>query len=265
MLFLPMRPRRALTMAALTPLLCLPAAAQRPSAEEQQRTLEAAREIAIHYTAKLPDFICTEQVDRTDSTSSSNLKADRLTIQLSYFGQKEKKKLVAMNGSKTDQPMESLEGLLTGGEFGSLQLGLFDRSSAAAFHWKESSSLRQRRAAVYTYKVAHARSHYIVGYRNSNGQMVGAAAGYHGEVVLDNDTGRVLHLAAVADDFPKESGILQSSVTVDYDFVDVAGERHLLPSRSESRMERMYRKIGNVVTFVDYHKFEADSSISFKD
>jgi hypothetical protein len=73
----------------------------------------------------------------------------------------------------------------------------------------------------------------------------------------------VLRLTASADDIPKGSVILQSSVEVDYDFVDVAGHSYLLPTRSEAHMERSYRQIANVVTFVDYKKFEVDSAIDF--
>ena len=90
-----------------------------------------------------------------------------------------------------------------------------------------------------------------------------AAAGYHGEVALDSETSRVLRLTATADDIPKDSRIFQSSVEVDYDFVDVAGHSYLLPSRSNSHMEKSYRQITNVVNFVDYRKFEVDSSIDF--
>lgn len=255
--------QRYVTIAALGALLSLPAAAQRPTPDEQRRTLDTAREIAIHYTSKLPDFLCTEQVERTDTTGPANVKVDRLTIQLSYFGQKEKQKLVAMNGSKTDQPVASLEGLITGGEFGNLLLGVFDPSSAADFQWKEATTLRKHRAAIYTYRIARAKSHYMVGGRADSGNLVSAPAGYHGEVVLDSETSRVLRLTASADDIPKESGIIQSSVEVDYDFMNVAGHSYLLPAHSTSRMERSYRKISNVVSFVDYRKFEAESTISF--
>jgi len=256
--------RRDLIIAAVGLLLCLPAAGQRPSPEEQQRTLDTARDIAIHYSGKLPDFICTEQVERTDRAGpATNMKVDRLTIQLTYFGQKEKYKLVAMNGSRTEQPLESLEGLITGGEFGSLLLGVFDPSSGADFQWKASSNVRKRRAAVYTYRIARAKSHYILGHRAAAGNMVEAAAGYHGEVTLDSETAKVLRLTAIADDIPKDSGIFQSSVEVDYDFINVAGGTYLLPAHSDARMERSYRQIANVVTFADYKKFEATSTIDF--
>jgi hypothetical protein len=255
--------RRHLTLAALGLLLCVPAAAQRPAPEEQQRTLDSARDIAIHYTGKLPDFICTEQVERTDRTSPTNIKADRLTIQLSYSGQKEMYKLVTMNGQPTKQPLESLDGLITAGEFGSQLLAIFDPASTADFQWKQSTNIRKRTAAVYTYRIARANSHYMVGNRSNTGNMVSTAAGYHGEVFLDSGTSRVLRLTATADDLPKESGILQSSVAVDYDLANVAGRSYLLPSHSESHMERSYRQISNVVTFTGYRKFVAESTIDF--
>ena len=254
---------RGSMIASVGLLLCLTAAAQKPTPDEQKRILDGAREIAIHYASKLPDFICNEEVERTDR-AGSRVQVDRLTIQLSYFGQKEKQKLVAMNGGPATQPLESLEGLITGGEFGGLQLGVFDPASAAAFQWKSSAEIHKRRAAVYSYRIARAKSHYLVGYRGADGKLVSAAAGYHGEVALDVETNRVLRLTASADDTPKESGITQSSVAVDYDFIAVAGKNYLLPSRSVSSMERTYRKIGNVVSFVGYKKFEADSSVSFK-
>ena len=169
-----------------------------------------------------------------------------------------------MNGEPTTQPMESLDGLITGGEFGSQLLAIFDPLSAANFEWKEWTTLRKRRAAVYTYRITRDKSHYMLGRRADSGAMQEWAAGYQGEVVLDNETNKVLRLTASANDIPKEAGIDQSSMEVDYDFVEVAGASHLLPSHSDSRMLRSNRRISNVVTFTGYKKFEADSSISFK-
>jgi hypothetical protein len=103
----------------------------------------------------------------------------------------------------------------------------------------------------------------MLGSRKSDGKLAAMPAGYQGEVVLDNDTNHVIHLTASADDIPADSGILRSSVEVDYDLIDVAGRNYLLPSRSDSRMERQIRQIANVVTFTGYRKFEAESTIDF--
>lgn len=255
--------RRSWIIFAIGLVPCATTFAQRPAPEEQRRTLDAAREIAIHYSSKLPDFICTENMERTDRITPTNMKVDHLTIQLSYFGQKEKYKLLTINGIKTDQSFESLDGLISAGEFGSLLLGVFDPSSSADFQWKSSTTIRKHPVAVYTYRIARAKSHYMLGSRAAAGNLVSVAAGYHGEVALDNQTNRVLHLTASADDIPADTGILQSTTQVDYDFIDVAGRSYLLPSHSETRMERQYRQIANVVTFVGYRKFEADSTIDF--
>jgi hypothetical protein len=246
-------------------LLALLAMAPRPTLEDQRRTLNAARELAIHYSSKLPDFICTELVQRTDRTINTTImKSDRLTIQLSFSGQQEKQKLVAVDGKSTSQPLESLDGLITGGEFGVLLLSVFDPSSSADFEWKKPANLRNRPAAVYSYRISRAKSHYLLGQRQTSGNLAASAAGFHGEVTLDTDTAKVLRLTAIADDIPKDSGILQSSVEVDYDFLEVAGHSYLLPSRSESRMERGYRQIGSAATFTGYRKFEVDAAIDFK-
>lgn len=259
--------RRHFINATVCSLLCIPAAAQEPAPEEQKRTLGAAREIAIHYTNKLPDFICTEQVKRNNRTNRASGPAiftnDRLTIQLSYSGQKEHYKLVAMNGIPTKDPLSSLDGLITGGEFGSQLAGVFNPDSSADFKWKQSSKIRKRAVAVYTYRIARANSHYMVGDRADNGKIQSAAAGYHGEVFLDSTTSRVFRLTAETDDVPKEFDDLHSSVEVDYDFFNVAGRNHLLPSHSKSQMEHSGRQIANEVTFTDYKKFVAESTVDF--
>lgn len=251
---------RHVILIALSLLLSLATASQRPSPDAQKLVIDAAREIAIHYSAQLPNFICTEKVARNDTSRTLE---DHLTIQLSFFGQKEKYKLVARNGFPSTQQIESLGGLITGGEFGSLLLGVFDPSASAEFQWKSASNLRKRPVNIYTYRIARASSHYVVGGRVAGGSMAETTAGYHGDIFIDNETSRVLRFTAYADDIPREFGMLKSSVEVDYDFVNIAGQSYLLPSHSYSNMERGHRKMSNSIAFVDYKKFEAETNIDF--
>jgi len=241
------------------------APAQQPPVEEQQRILSTAREAALRYIAALPNFICTESVMRTERFGVRNVTADKLTIELTYTGRQERYKLTAINGNPTEKSLDSVGGLISGGEFGSLMLRIFEPSSAADFEWKGWSNLRKRRAAVFTYRVPRARSHYVLGYRAVDGSLVSATAGYRGEVFLDAEAelGRVLRLTAEADDIPKESGILRSFMAVDYDFVNVSGRSYALPLRAESALARPHREIQNLVTFVGYRKFEVESTVDF--
>ena len=68
-----------------------------------------------------------------------------------------------------------------------------------------------------------------------------------------------------ANDMPKDFPVLGSSTTVEYAFTDVAGREYLLPARAESEMLRSHETIKNVVSFVGYRKFSADSNIDFSD
>jgi hypothetical protein len=221
----------------------------------QTSKLDLARETALSYAKSLPDFICTEIVQRVSMTGRFVQSADRLTIQLTYFGQQENYKLLAINGAATDRTFESLDGLLTGGEFGTTLVRIFDPASAAEFQPKG--------ATQYAYRVKPANSHYTLGYRTDSGELRIATVGQEGVVTLDKKTSKVLRLTAQATDIPKDFAILAASTTTEYAFVQVAGGRHLLPVRAESEMLRGNQTTRNAVTFTAYRKFSADSTIDF--
>ena len=231
--------------------------------EEQTRLLELARETAIHYSASLPSFICEESVQRTEITGPFTTYS-QLSIELT-FDRGERYKLIAINGNRTQKSLDSIGGLISGGEFGSLLLRVFEPSAAADIEWKSWSTLRNHLTAVFTYRVPREGSHYLVGYRTDNGRLISAAAGYRGEVTLDAEVepGRVLRLTADAYDIPKNLSILHSTMAVDYDFVDISGREFSLPVRAESHLERPRRDSRNVVKFINYRKFEVDSTLAF--
>jgi hypothetical protein len=239
------------------------AAQPRPSAAEQARTLELARDTALHYAKTLPDFICTESIQRSSMFGRLVQSADKLTVQLTYFGEKEKYTLVAIDGKPTTQPFESLDGLLTGGEFGSMLFRVFDPASASDFQWKSWATIAKRPAALYSYRVDRANSHYTLGYRTDTGELRTATVGQSGVVALDRATSMVLRLTVEAVDIPKDFAILSASTTTEYGFIEVGGNQHLLPVRAESEMLRSPTTVRNVVSFVGYRKFSADSTIDF--
>jgi hypothetical protein len=250
----------------------------RPSPADQSRSLEIARSTALHYTSALPDFICTEMVERSTSVISSyegkrggspQGTSDKLAIQLTYFGQTEKYKLLAINGSPADKPIESLQGLLSGGEFGSMLFRIFDPASAAEFQWKGWTTVAKRRCSVYSYRVERANSHHSVGYRTGAGELRTTIVGYAGVIALDIQTSTVLRLTLEASDIPAAFKILHSSTAVEYGFTDVGGREYLLPARAETEMSRSLDSppstsyIANTVSFVEYRKFSADANIDF--
>ena len=244
--------------------LCALAPAQpRPSGEEQARTIETARANALHYAGSLPDFICTEKVQQITTTGLVQRK-ERLAIQVTYFGQRERYKLLSINGGPADRPLDSLPGLVTGGEFGTMLFRIFDPASAAEFAWTGWTTVGKRRAATYSFRVARAHSHHIVGYRTSEGELRTCTVGEQGAIDLDTETARVLRIGTNAAEIPEDFPVLRAFMLVEYGYTEVAGQRHLLPARAASELVRPGQRSRNVVTFTAYRKFTANSSIDFK-
>jgi hypothetical protein len=84
---------------------------------------------------QLPDFICTEVVDRTENRSNAGwMPRDVLAIQLSYINHAERYQLVAVNNLPTNLSYESVRGAVSGGDFGSFIAEVF-RTHVAKFDW----------------------------------------------------------------------------------------------------------------------------------
>jgi len=236
-----------------------------PGLDDLRRTLAETRKLALGYTETLPDFICTENVRRyLDPKAAGAWKeADTLTVKLSYYQQKEDYQLLLVNGRQSAKSYESAGGAISKGEFGSMLLEIFDPATAAVFRWDHWTTLRKRRAIVFSYRIAAGRSHYKIMF-DGNGERLTAVAGQHGFVYVDTETNTVLRLTREADNLPASFPIQRASSLLDYDFTDVGGKPFLLPLRAEIRMLSPSGQNRNVVEFRGYRKFSGESSISFE-
>src|SRR5215471_9106918 len=86
---------------------------------EQEAILKSAKTFALQYTKSLPDFICTQTVQRSEDTSNNGRwrNVDTLTVKLSYAG-REEYKLMARNGATTEEDYSKVGGTTSSGEFG---------------------------------------------------------------------------------------------------------------------------------------------------
>jgi hypothetical protein len=84
---------------------------QRPAEADASALLERSRKAALEYGSLLPDFVCTEVIQRyTDPIrrpvrpySLDWILKDTLTVRLGYFEHKEDHKLTLINGHPTDR------------------------------------------------------------------------------------------------------------------------------------------------------------------
>jgi len=269
---------------ALTGFLLVPAlmSAQKPSDSDAAAFIEKSRQKSLAYAHSLPDFVCTEVISRykRDATAGAItqvsgrratttnpvpdwLLLDKLTVNLSYFQQQEAHELKLINGNPTHQTFESLDfGIIGTGEFGGILKSIFDPDSHTSFQWKNWKSARGHPLAVYVYQVEEIHSsHYIQG--GPLGNIHQAIVGFHGMLEIDRETGEVVHLDHAADRIPPELLWSNAVTEVDYDFIDVAGNRYLLPVHSETNMDGKTASLKNKSEFRDYRKFDTRSKVDF--
>jgi hypothetical protein len=236
--------------------------------------LDAARAWALHYSRTLPDFFCTEFIRRYTNYQGPEVKLDTLTLQLGFAQHKESYHLVARDGHPTHQTIASLNGPMTGGEFGSALFLIFEPVSAALFQPESLGRIHRHPVAVYSYAVPYSTSRYKLQYGTQE-----TLTAYHGRVYVDASSGRVLRLTMAVDP-PEGFPIRETSTILDYDYRDIGGAPYLLPVHAdvhttervpETRADRPGRALRqsdlmryhSIVEFRDYHKYAIESKLAF--
>ena len=241
----------------------LPAIAQQLE-PEQASLLEQAREAAIEYSNSLPDFLCTEVVRRTHDPRGNGRwqDLDTLTVKLSYFGHREDYKLMEIDGKPTSLDYELVVGAWSAGEFGTRLHSLFDPRSQGDFRWKGWTTLRGRRVARFSYRIARENSSYELVYGSEPAERNATIVAYHGDVYVDEETHLALRLT-LRTEIPHGFPIHANESSVDYEFAEVGGRRYLLPSQAYSMAKSGKYAAENNVEFRGYRKFQAEATLTF--
>jgi hypothetical protein len=231
-----------------------------PSSEEQGRVLDQAREYALEYSKKLPNFICTQVTRRYEDPSGLEFwgQQDVVTSKLSYFEQKEDYKVILVNNHYVNTTMDRIGGSTVKGEFGSMLRMLFDQKTQAHFEWARWATLRGRRMHVFAYDVALPRSDWHVGYEKQHVRV-----GYKGHVYVDRDTMAVMRLTFEASDMPVTFPMQEARLTLDYDYVTISGSQFILPLKSTMRLRRGKHLFKNDTEYRMYNRFGAEATITF--
>jgi hypothetical protein len=254
--------------AASAPLFPPP---RRPTVEEQKESFRQISANAMHYSAGLPNFICTESIRRyTLPPNRASLFAppvwqakDTLTVKLTYYDNREKYELTHLNGRTAARDYESSGGAVSEGDFGSMLLEIFAPDTQTKFLWDHWTYLRKRLTQVYSYRTLQEHSHFKIGVGANPKERKTIIAGRNGFIYADNETHMVMRITGEAESIPLGFPIILQSNMVDYDLADVGGRQVLLPLRAEQRISTAELHFKNVVEFHDYRKFSAESSISF--
>jgi hypothetical protein len=235
------------------------------SSAEEQRTWHTATGKAEDYNHALPNFICTETVHRwIDTTAHDEWQpSPTLVADLTYFDQKENYKLLTVEGKKSNTPIAEVGGAFSQGEFGSILMVIFHPNSQTEYRWDHWTMLRKRSTSVYFYRVRAGHHPHQLRFHTTPTDVVSTFVGLHGYVYIDQESGSVMRISAIAEEIPGDFPVQNANTVLDYDYAVIGGARYLLPLRAEVHIDTKNVRNLNSVEFQSYRKFRADANVTF--
>ncbi|MGJ5818522.1 hypothetical protein [Paludibaculum fermentans] len=233
--------------------------ADRTRRNPSDELVEKAREAAFDFDQGLPNFICDQLTNRYRSkTLKPDWKyQDRVQVELVYVNNREDYRNIRINGKAVKKGSPEDSGTWSSGEFGTILIDVFHPNTKAVFKVRGSSMAAGVDAKVYDYSVLQENSHWQVRF----GRTVKPA--YKGAVWIDPKTARVLRIEMNTRRLPSDYEIDTVETVVDYGWVNISGQRFLLPVKSENLacFRGGFDCVRNEIEFRNYRKFAVESQI----
>jgi hypothetical protein len=248
-----------------------PAAAALPPSAEAIELLAQTRKATLGAADKMPDYLVKQMISRAHAFGQSkNWEVyDRLTIAVSYRQSAgEDYKLLSVNGMPAGQDQTygiKLGGTTSTGEYVTTLSDLFKPESRAEFQMVDTDTLRGRRTVVYEYEVKKEFSHETLGWGEGGTITQQTIAGYRGRIWVDRENDRVLRMESICTEIDPGFPITAASKVIDYDWVTINQQQHLLPSRAvvelTDRVRGQTEQTRNEILFRGYRKFGTEVKI----
>jgi hypothetical protein len=249
-----------------------PVGTKPPSVADANSILEKVRANTQNVVEEMPDFVVKQLIARSAAFAGTGnwRQYDNLVIGVSYSTEKgEQYRVLAKDGipvtdSATASSYSGLDGATSGGEFVEDLQKIFKPESKAKFNLLTTDVVRGRRTVVYEYEIAIENNKY--GGVGLKGPSPGySPAGEKGKIWVDRDTFRVLRIEYVLTDIEPSFAVKAVSKTIDYDMVEIAGEKYLMPAISDFRgtveTGKVREEQRNVIRFKSYQKYGTEVKI----
>jgi hypothetical protein len=247
--------RQPLTITSLPP-----DSVTRPSGEELDRIIAGARNHALNYSAKLPNFLCVEVTDRAVDAAGNGKwrRKDSFGELLRFVDNHETRTTLEVDGQpSTVERGDMNDWPMSLGEFGDLLNLIFQPTSKAEFHWKETDALAEGTVQVFEYKVERKNNSMLL---TDNTRRIDV--GFHGLAYIDSSTMGIRRVTMEADDLPPDFSVHAASVAVDYDYVAIGAHDYLMPVRGTIRLKRGRHEADlNQMVFQDYRRFASQTRV----
>jgi len=242
-----------------------------PPIAESAELLAQARKATLGAAEKMPDYLVKQQITRSHAFGQSRNWAayDRLSIAVSYRQTAgEDYKLLAVNGLPVTEDQNynmKLGGTISTGEYVTALTELFKPESQAQFTAVDTDTLRGRRTIIFEYEVKRENSHQSLGWGEGGSIKQQTISGYRGRIWIDRENYRVLRLEDISTEIEPGFPITAASKLIDYDWVKINEQPHLLPLRAVVELTDRYQgqteQTRNEILFRGYRKFGAEVKI----
>lgn len=242
-----------------------PTTATLPPAAESAELLERTRKATLGAADKMPDYLVKQQITRSHAFGQSRNWAvyDRLSIAVSYRQTAgEDYKLLSVNGMPAPEDQSygmKLGGTISTGEYVTALTELFKPESRTEFTPIDTDTLRGRRTIIYEYVVKRENSRETLAWGEGGSVRQETISGYRGRIWVDREDGRVLRLEDISTEIEPGFPITAASKVIDYDWVKINEQPHLLPARAvvelTARDRGQTEQTRNEILFRGYRKF----------
>jgi hypothetical protein len=258
-----------------------------PSSEQQRTILAAGIAYAQNALRHLPDFLAVRDTRRYDNKPLPlDKNHDKARIRLHWTGEF-KNQITYRHGAEiAEDPQASQSasgdlaihpGLVSLGEFGPILSLVFSDSTHGSIAWARwEPDPEEGKLAVFRFTVPKSASHYLVDFccysnlaEENQDLSFRDHPAYHGEVILNPDSGVIRRITIEADLDPS-APVTASQLAVQYGNVDIGGRSYVCPVRSiaviASRNIALARIDGhgverhvNEIQYLHYRKFGSTS------
>lgn len=247
-----------------------PSAAKLPSGKEAREIIEKTRANTLTAVEEMPDFTVKQLVSRGAAYAGTNnwQSIDKLTVAVNYSTTKgEQYKVLAVNGTLVNAEAGSnyngMNGATTSGEFVAALAQIFKPESKTEIDLIDTDTLRGRKTLVYQYKIALDNIKEAIEFKAFISDT--ARFGKKGKIWIDRETNRVLRIEYQATDLPANFGVKGFATSIDYDWIEIAGEKYLLPILSDARFKGLSKtdliETRNLIRFKNYQKYGSEVKI----
>lgn len=247
-----------------------------PPPAEAAGFIEKARAKALETVDEMPDFVVKQLISRSEAfAGTGNYRPyDSLVIAVSYSTEKgEQYRVLAKNGAPvqdavTASSYSGLDGATSGGEFVEDLKKIFKPESKTRFEIITTDVVRGRRTFVYDYQI-NIENNKEGGVGLKGPVYQSSPAGEKGRIWLDRETAQVLRIDYQLTDIAPTFPVKSVTKSIDYDVVEIAGEKYLLPILSDFRgvvaggAKNFEQR--NVIRFRNYQKYGTEVTIVEED